>query len=620
MVAPNLVLTAAHCRGVSGGVRIGSIYATGSYYGVERNVIRTFTHPSYNRPNSLDYDFLLLELDESVDVNVYKPINLNFDDNEPRVNDMLTVIGFGSLSENGGHKNTLQKVQVPANSHNQCVAQYGIILEDANLCAGYTSGGYDSCQGDSGGPLFKRVNDEWTQMGIVSWGVGCARPNRSGVYARISGSRGWLKSVICSRSHYPQPSFCGGGNAPAPTTPAPTRPPTPSPILSPTTSPPTPYPTRLVTSSPTTRAPTPFPTTKLTPSPTTRAPTPYPSLYPTEYPSSTPTNGCTICDDRAMTWMEVQNEKCSTSLHLIEQNCNKSSYWTNNRVCQLSCFNAGYGYPGDDCCQKTTTDDDSSSSSSETTPSPEQQPTTTPLPTPTTYLEECTTCTDVGNSWMQAVGNACPSSYLLFSKCNKSASWRANKFCQYSCYMTGNGYDGDICCPSGVDPITRTPTRAPTTIPPTTIPPTTIPPTTIAPTTKPPTTVAEVPAVMDVIVQTEEPPSTREPTTTIIPIISTEAPSKSQQPTTLPSQEPSTAPSSVNKEVDCTTCSDIGNSWMVDMNISCDSDQALTLISRKCNKNDTWRDNKYCQYTCFVSNNRYENDNCCSKSSGFHWI
>lgn len=111
---------------------------------------------------------------------------------------MLTVIGFGALSEDGRGSDRLQQVQVPANSHDTCSSQYDGVQEDIHLCAGFTEGGKDSCQGDSGGPIFEIRNGVPVQVGVVSFGDGCARPNKSGVYARVSGAYDWITSTMSS--------------------------------------------------------------------------------------------------------------------------------------------------------------------------------------------------------------------------------------------------------------------------------------------------------------------------------------------------------------------------------------------------------------------------------------
>lgn len=59
------------------------------------------------------------------------------------------------------------------------------------ICAGLTQGGKDACQGDSGGPLV--VNS--VQVGVVSWGIGCAQAGYPGVYASVPNLRSWISST-----------------------------------------------------------------------------------------------------------------------------------------------------------------------------------------------------------------------------------------------------------------------------------------------------------------------------------------------------------------------------------------------------------------------------------------
>ncbi|MCP3395306.1 serine protease [Bradyrhizobium sp. CCGB12] len=103
---------------------------------------------------------------------------------------MVTVIGWGATTEGGNTTPELKEVDLKVQTSTDCERNYRQAVPSARitshmLCAGEPAGGKDSCQGDSGGFLGAPNGKSWVQLGIVSWGIGCAQPNLYGVYTRV---------------------------------------------------------------------------------------------------------------------------------------------------------------------------------------------------------------------------------------------------------------------------------------------------------------------------------------------------------------------------------------------------------------------------------------------------
>ncbi|PIO22822.1 hypothetical protein AB205_0095350, partial [Aquarana catesbeiana] len=115
---------------------------------------------------------------------------------------------------------TLQEVMVPLIDRNTCQKMYtnaggDINIQNDQICAGYKEGGKDSCQGDSGGPLVCKVQGVWYQVGVVSSGIGCAKPNFPGIYTQVTSYQTWISTYLDVTfnhvSNIPTPTrVCGG--------------------------------------------------------------------------------------------------------------------------------------------------------------------------------------------------------------------------------------------------------------------------------------------------------------------------------------------------------------------------------------------------------------------------
>jgi secreted trypsin-like serine protease len=205
LIAPNYVLTAGHCGSITGAavaspagwpaalidVRIGS---NKSGQGEKVPVSRVVVEPDYLATSG--HDITLLQLASNSTKAPTKVAGAS-EGGLWAAGTMETIAGWGTTSEGGDTPDTLQEAQVPITTDATCAGAYDDFDPATMICAGYPQGGTDTCQGDSGGPLFGRTAaGDLKVVGATSFGEGCARPGKPGVYARVGDAplREWIRS------------------------------------------------------------------------------------------------------------------------------------------------------------------------------------------------------------------------------------------------------------------------------------------------------------------------------------------------------------------------------------------------------------------------------------------
>ena len=227
LIAPDLILTAAHCAGYASEVVLGRYDRSLPFLeGVHEQISVAFEvkHPQYNA-QSVDNDFMLVKL---LEPSLLHPVvTLNTDPTIPSEQGTeLTVAGWGDTDPNPDvHTPSFQLLQVQLEfiPNDVCMEASGYIesgdfvsykglLTDNMMCAMDKDGlevvDEDTCQGDSGSPMIVAgTGDGDTQVGVVSWGIGCVSSTFPGVYARVSSQYEWIRMGVCQHSLSPPASF-----------------------------------------------------------------------------------------------------------------------------------------------------------------------------------------------------------------------------------------------------------------------------------------------------------------------------------------------------------------------------------------------------------------------------
>ncbi|XP_020666248.3 serine protease 27 [Pogona vitticeps] len=207
------VLSAAHCfygdtnaykyTLVFGAYQLSNISGSEVFANVRKIVI----HSGYNGVPDSSGDIALLQLQSPVNfTSDILPICLPEPSEEFFGNKNCWVTGWGRVGEDAPleYPRTLQELNIPLIYRDMCNLYFNSVpvaglsknpVKRDMFCAGRMTGGIDSCQGDSGGPLVCKVDGRWIQAGVVSWGVGCARPFFPGVYTSVPYYAKWIESV-----------------------------------------------------------------------------------------------------------------------------------------------------------------------------------------------------------------------------------------------------------------------------------------------------------------------------------------------------------------------------------------------------------------------------------------
>ncbi|XP_072946523.1 chymotrypsin-1-like [Epargyreus clarus] len=192
LITPRVILTAAHCvdrmkpQHFQAIVGTNQLRAGGTAY-IIRKIVQ---HENYD-DDVIKNDIAIIFTEKEVEFgDTVDAVELNDEPVERGEHMLLT--GWGTTSYPGRLPNDLMQLELKAITYEECKEAHKSVnaVFTTQICA-LTKTGEGACHGDSGGPLVR----EGRQVGVVSWGIPCAR-GKPDVYTKVEAFMPWIEKTL----------------------------------------------------------------------------------------------------------------------------------------------------------------------------------------------------------------------------------------------------------------------------------------------------------------------------------------------------------------------------------------------------------------------------------------
>ncbi|XP_039762812.1 chymotrypsin-1-like [Pararge aegeria] len=192
IISHRVILTAAHCVDGMNFKNYKAVVGTNQllFGGKSYSIRKVVQHKKYD-PELIKNDIALIFTKREMEFSsTIQAIELNDEPVAPGEDLLLT--GWGTTSYPGLAPNDLMQLELKAVSYEECkeAHQETNPVYETQICA-ISSAGKGACHGDSGGPLVR----EGRQVGIVSWGIPCAK-GKPDVYTKVESYMDWIEKTL----------------------------------------------------------------------------------------------------------------------------------------------------------------------------------------------------------------------------------------------------------------------------------------------------------------------------------------------------------------------------------------------------------------------------------------